>query len=66
MLYGLMVDVMDEEDPIPIVRHVFFGRSEEEVSGKFARHVERDQFLSDVWSGEIEGLSLVYKWGEKG
>lgn len=65
MLFGLMVDIVEEGEEIPIVRHVFFGRSEEEVSGKLARHIDQDRFLSECWSGEREGLSVIYKWGAK-
>lgn len=65
MLIGLMIDIMQRGESIPIVRHTFFGHSREEVSGKLARHIDQDRFLSDAWSGELEGIDVVYKWGSK-
>lgn len=44
-VWAVIHDIYEEGNPIPVVRHIFMGQSQEEALGYYEAHRKTDAFL---------------------
>lgn len=54
-IYSVTVDSYESPD-YPIVRHIFYGRSEDEAFSYIESHKKSDRFFRDCQKGSFEGI----------
>jgi len=54
-LYSVTLDTYESLD-YPVVRHIFYGRSEAEALGYLEAHKKTDKFLKACQQGNFEGM----------
>lgn len=54
-VYAVIVDTYEDLD-YPVVRHTFYGRTEEEALGYLEAHKRTDKLLKDCGKGSFEGI----------
>lgn len=64
VMWQLQVDVFGEDSPYPILRHVFFGESKDELDEDFKAHIQNDKFLREsVQHKSFRGIPV--RWEAK-
>lgn len=56
MAWAVIHDTFEKSQKLPVVRHIFFGKTQEIARGNFRAHLKSDRFMRECTDkGNFEG-----------
>lgn len=59
MMYELLINIYEDQDKVPVLGHVFYGDTKEEIDGVIKAHMGTDSFFKAAMEGKkFKGMTL--------